>query len=34
MGVSEDKYCKQLKWNIILIQNVEILNMASKMAVK
>ena len=34
MGVSEDKCCNQLKWNIILIQNVEILKIASRMAVK
>ena len=33
MGDSEAKCCNQLKWNIILIQKVEILKMASKMAV-
>ena len=33
MDVSEAKCYKQLKWNIILIQKVEILKMASKMAV-
>ena len=33
MGVSEAKCCNQLKWNIILIQKVEILKMASKMTV-
>ena len=33
MNVSEAKCYNQLKWNIILIQKVEILKMASKMAV-
>ena len=33
MDVSEAKCYNQLKWNIILIQKVEILKMASKMAV-
>ena len=33
MEVSEAKYYKQLKWNIVLIQKVEILKMASKMAI-
>ena len=33
MDVSEAKCFIQLKWNIILIQKVEILKMASKMAV-
>ena len=32
MDVSEAKCYNQLKWNIILIQKVEILKMASKMA--
>ena len=33
MDVSEAKCYNQLKWNISLIQKVEILKMASKMAV-
>ena len=33
MFVLEAKCYNQLKWNIILIQKVEILKMASKMAV-
>ena len=33
MDVSEAKCYNQLKWNIILIQKVELLNMVSKMAV-
>ena len=33
MDVSDAKYYNQLKWKIILIQKVEILKMASKMAV-
>ena len=33
MDVSEAKCYNQLNWNIILIQKVEILKMASKMAV-
>ena len=33
MDISEAKCSNQLKWNIILIQKVEILKMASKMAV-
>ena len=33
MDVSEAKCYNQLKWNIILIQKVEILKMAYKMAV-
>ena len=33
MDVSEAKCYNQLKWNIVLIQEVEILKMASKMAV-
>ena len=33
MDVSEAKCYNELKWNIILIQKVEILKMASKMAV-
>ena len=33
MDVSEAKCYNQLKWNIILIQKVELLKMASKMAV-
>ena len=33
MDVSEAKFYNQLKWSIILIQKVEILKMASKMAV-
>ena len=32
MDISEAKRYKQLKWSIILIQKVEILKMASKMA--
>ena len=33
MDVSEAKCYNQLKWNIVLFQKVEILKMASKMAV-
>ena len=33
MDVSEAKCYNQLKWNIILIQKVELLKMVSKMAV-
>ena len=33
MDVSEAKWYNQLKWKIILIKKVEILKMASKMAV-
>ena len=33
MDVSEAKCYSQLKWNTVLIQKVEILKMASKMAV-
>ena len=33
MDVSEAKCYNKLKWNIILIQKVELLKMASKMAV-
>ena len=33
MDISEVKCYNQLKWNIILIQKVEILKMASRMAV-
>ena len=34
MDVSETKCYNQLKWNIAFIQKVEILKMASKMAVR
>ena len=33
MDVSKAKCYNQLRWNIVLIQQVEILKMASKMAV-
>ena len=34
MDASETKCYNQLKWNIVLIQKVEILKTASKMAVR
>ena len=33
MDVSEAEFYNELKWNIVLIQKVEILKMASKIAV-